>query len=403
MRNYKFILIAFFLSEYGRAMYFVTVTWLLYEFTGDAKYTGLLVGLGFLPGLVFNLFFGVIVDRMNRKILSVTATSISAISISVLFILMIFGIIEPWVIIGVHMILQLSGSLFRPSIQAFIAEIFKKEQLPNIFSKSSSFAILGGLLGASTGGIIISLLSSIGSMTIVTISFIAATLSLILIKKPIEKNVGSDKESKKTSVLYDLREGFQYVKNNRFLLGLFIIMFNGQLVFHTSLGFLSVYTVDYLNSSSTVYGFLDATLSVGGAIAGLLGAWWWKKNEKNIASFSISVMLIGLMIVGVFKFIPFVAVGLLLIGLGSTWVRTLLQAVQQIATESNYHGRMASFRMIFNQGSVVISGPILGWVASDMGANFVYIGLMIPLGLCLIFSFFQSRSHKFVEITKKSA
>ena len=55
------------MSEFGRAMYFVTVTWVLYGITGDAVYTGVLVGLGFLPGVFLNLFFGVLVDRFDRK------------------------------------------------------------------------------------------------------------------------------------------------------------------------------------------------------------------------------------------------------------------------------------------------------------------------------------------------
>lgn len=401
MKNFKNIIIAFFLSEFGRAMYFVTITWSLYQLTNDPLYTGLLVGLGFLPGLILNLYFGILVDRSDRKRLSVTATLISAGSMALLLVLLIINIVIPWIIIAVHMILQIAGSLFRPSIQAFIAEIFDKEQLANVFSKSSSVAILGSLLGAAFSGLIIGIIGIKLSMSIVTLSFIVAALCLLTINKSVgmaeqKRTIAQDKKS----LFLDVKEGFTYLNNHRFLLGLFIIMFTGQLVFHTSLGFLSVYTIEFLQGSSTVYGLLDATLSIGGVIAGLLGTWWWKKTNNKIALYSLFLILIGLGLMGLFKQLPVVFLGLFLIGLGTTWIRTLLQAVQQIATDSNYHGRMASLRMICNQGSVVISAPILGWIATGYGANFIYISLLLPVSFCLIYAFHQSKNCKFIEITK---
>ncbi|RCW64533.1 MFS transporter [Saliterribacillus persicus] len=400
MSGFKNILIAFFLAEFGRAMYFVTVTWVLYELTNDPLYTGLLIGLGFFPGLVLNLFFGVIVDRFNRKKISILANIISTFSMAILLFFFIIDKIEPWLIVLVHMILQVSGSLFRPAIQAFIAENFDKNHLPKIFSQSSSSAIVGGLLGASIGGIIISILSVSGSMSIVTGSFAIASISLFLIKSEIREK---QKVSNKNSIIKDITDGFTYIRSHKFLLGLFIIMFNGQLVFHTSLGFLSVYTVEYLLQSATVYGLLDASISIGGILAGLIGTWWWRIGKNKIALYSLLVVLVGLLFVGIAPILPVSFVGVILIGLGTTWIRVLLQAVQQIATNSEYHGRMASYRMIGNQGSVVISAPILGFVATNYGANYIYLSLMIPISLCIIFALFQANEEQFMKITKKIA
>lgn len=400
MKGFKNILIAFFLSEFGRAMYFVTITWVLYQLTNDALYTGLLIGLGFLPGLILNLFFGVVVDRYNRKKLSVLANLLSTIAMATLLFFFTIEIIDLWLIIVVHMLLQVSGSLFRPAIQAFIAECFEKQYLPKVFSQSSSSAIVGGLLGASVGGLIISFISVSGSMSIVTGSFAIASISLLLIKSKVEEK---QEIGEKNSFVKDIKDGFVYIKNNKFLLGLFIIMVNGQLVFHTSLGFLSVYTVDYLLQSATVYGLMDATISVGGVLAGLLGTWWWKKCKNKIAIYSLFIVLIGLLFVGIAPILLVSFFGIFMIGLGTTWIRVLLQSVQQMATDSEYHGRMASYRMIGNQGSVVISAPLFGWIASNFGANYIFLSLMVPISLCILIAFFQSNQEQFKEITNKVA
>lgn len=381
-------------------MYFIIITWLLYKITGDAFYTGLLVGLGFVPSLIMNLLFGVIVDRYDRKLLSIIANLGSTIAITFILVTIFLELLHPWVIIGVQMIIQLMGSLLRPAIQSFIAEIFPEHQLPKVYSQSGSAGIMGGLLGASLGGIMIGFLSEMMALSIVVLSFATATFLLVLIKEGKIKERAVSIKNKKT-VITDLSDGFFYLKRNTFLFNLFGVMFVGQLVFHTTVGFLSVYTMDYLESTVTLYGFLDASLSVGGISAGLLGTWWWKKQANHLPSRSLLIVSFGLLMLGVTPIIAVAFIGTFLVGLGTTWIRILLQSIQQIATEKEYHGRMASYRMICNQGSVVISAPILGWVVNQYGANNMFIILFILVAVAALFSIRLAKHEWFMEITKQ--
>lgn len=180
-------------------------------------------------------------------------------------------------------------------------------------------------------------------------------------------------------------------------------MFVGQLVFHTSVGFLSVYTKDYLNQTAAVYGFLETTFSLGGLTAGILGTWWWNRNTNYLSFRSLLIIFLGLIIVGFTPILPIAFIGVFLVGLGTTWIRVLLQSVQQMATEKEYHGRMASYRMIFNQGSVVVSAPVFGWIASHYSINSIYLTLLIPVILVIPFSLQQAKHEQFVKYTKKPA
>jgi len=81
-------------------------------------------------------------------------------------------------------------------------------------------------------------------------------------------------------------------------------------------------------------------------------------------------------------------VGIFIIGLGTTLLRVSTQSLQQMLTEPRYHGRMASFRMLINQGSVVIGSPLLGLISEQYGANSGYMALLIPFGVLLVFSVF---------------
>ena len=393
------MLLSFFFSEFSATVYFISITWILYEQTNNAVYTGVLVSLGFLPGLFLNLLFGVFVDRFNRKRLAIIALAIGVLAIMTLLLGSMFYGYLPILIIAVHMTVQISGSLFRPAVQALIAEIFPKEDLPKVFSKTSSFSIIGGIVGASIGGILLALTGGQATLIIAIISYIIAILGLLTVPYYSEKLEIEDRET--DSILIDLKNGFQYLNDNRFLLLLFFVMFNSQLVFHTSLGFLSVYTLDYLKQTSTTYGLLDVCFSLGGVLAGIYGSLWWSKTKNKFAVYSLLITMIGLGTLGYSHYVWVSFIGVFLLGLGTTWVRVLMQAVQQMATEKAYHGRMASFRMICNQGAVVLSGPILGWIAASYGSNTVYISLMIPMGICILFAVYLSKNKLFKKLTYK--
>ncbi|GIN73659.1 hypothetical protein J14TS2_41340 [Bacillus sp. J14TS2] len=285
-------------------------------------------------------------------------------------------------------------------MQTLIAEYFVSSDLPKVFSNTSSAATIGGLLGSSIGGLIIGFLSATGAMSVVTASFTIALLALFLLEGTQND---SSQLNEKASFLSQIIDGFGYLKKNPFLLGLFFIMFNGQLVFHNTLGFLSVYTDEFLKQTATTYGLLDATISCGGAIAGILGTWWWKKSRNLVALNALLVVVLGLVLMGISSLLITSFLGVFLIGLGTTWIRVLLQSIQQMATEKKYHGRMASYRMIGNQGAVVISSPVLGYIAANFGANFIFISLIIPIGICITFAFFQSKQKKLNRIIRNIA
>ncbi|MCL6443041.1 MAG: MFS transporter [Alicyclobacillus sp.] len=393
-RNVFYVLTASFLSAFGGAMYFVVIAWVLYSITKNPTYTGLLVGLGFLPGLFLNLVFGVIVDRFDRKGLALFANLIITVALLLALIAIGLGFIKVWMIFVVHMLNQVTSSLFRPAVQAFVTEAFSSEELPAIFSQSGAASSLGSMLGSAIGGVIVAAFSTAASMATVVICYILATIALILIKRTSISNKGE----KTAAIISEFIAGFTYLKGNTLLLGLFTMMLVGQLVFHTGTAFLSVYVKEFLHKSVQLYGLLDSTMSIGGIVAGFLGTWWWRKTGKSVAVGSFLFVGIGLLFIGLSPTVAISFVGVFLIGIGTTWVRVLLQSAQQMATDPQYYGRMASFRMLCNQGSVVIGGPVIGWVASHYGVGNAYLILLIPVGAVIVFAIFQRNTKSFVRL-----
>jgi predicted MFS family arabinose efflux permease len=307
----------FFLAEAGRAIHFVTVTWMIYYETEDPLVLGSLVGFCFLPSVLLMPWIGVIVDRWIHKHLVIIALLTSSGGMAVFLGVILLDHMQIGWIIGCHMLIQVAGSLFRPAIQAFVAEQFQLKELPVIYSRSSALGILGGLLGATAGGL----------MT----------------------------------------------------------------------GYLGVVV------SAIVHGWLDATIALGGAAAGMAGAWWWRQAKHHVVTHSFFIIVLGLTIVFFSSSFYSAMIGLFLIGAGTTWVRVLLQSVQQMATDRAYHGRLASLRMLLNQGAVTISAPVFGFLAVQAGVEFIYGILTVPVVFCIVYGWVLSRKQRFKRLIEMAA
>ncbi|MCM3764906.1 MFS transporter [Neobacillus niacini] len=396
------ILAASYFSSFGSSVYFVSVAWLLYQMTSDATYTGLLVGLGFLPGVFLNLIFGVLVDRLDRKKLTVISISIITFSIFLLLAALTMDVVKPLLIITVHMLVQTFASLFRTAQQAFITELYSKQVLASVFSRVSAAVSTGGLLGTTMGGVAISLLPANIITAAVFGSFIISLVCAWLTNSKVR--VADIKVNKGyLSGFKDMAQGMVYIRNNPFMISLFSVLFVGQLVVHTSTSLLPVYASAYLTVSSKVYGLLEGAVSIGAIIAGFSAIWFLNLFKQSIAAVSLYVTVTGLGLLTFAKspILSFCAV--LLLGLGTSWLRVLMQTVQQVYTDPEYYGRMAAMRQTVNQTSVAIGAPIIGVIAENFGANYAYGSLLIPVVAVLILSIFVSKQRTFNDIIFKMA
>lgn len=396
-KKYRYILVSSLFSSLGSSMYFIAVAWIMYELTSDATYTGILVGLGFVPGVFLNMYFGVLVDRLNRKSLTVLSLSIVTISMVLLLFAMMFHFVLPWILIAVHMSVQTFSSLFRTAQQAFITEIYPKKEIPRVYSGAGSSVSVGGLIGTSLGGVVLSIASSEVVMLIVSLSFVLSLLYSLAIEpnQTVQMPSKQREEGTRKSIWFDLIHTFHYMNDNRILYAMLSIMFIGQLVVHTSAAMLSVYTSAYLEGTSKLYGILESAASIGAIVAGLSATWYLYKSKTYVASASLVITGIGLTILSCTKDSLMAFLAIFLIGAGTTWLRVLMQSIQQVATESAFYGRMAACRQMVNQGAVGIGSPVLGFIAESYGVQFSYAALLIPVLVSLFFTVYFAKTNQF--------
>lgn len=373
MSNLKKIIFLQFTLDFIGSAYLVISSWTIFVTTGSSTLTGLYISLGFLPSLLLNIYIGAIVDRWNTKKMITCSLALTLASISLLFFY--FFLKSILILFITQMLIQLAGSIFRPSIQVYITELFAPEKLKYIFTKSASLTILGGVLGT----FIASQLISISELYITLLIFIIITINFIVsftLPSPSPK-----KKPFQSSIHQDILDGLKYIKTNSIFLKLFAILGTGQIITHCTTGFLAAYTYDTFSNQSTLYGYLQITLTMGGVLLGFMTKSFLIKIEAIFSKYAFPLLTLCLFIC-VFS-THFILIGFCLFSIGmlTTWIRSHFQAVQQIHTDIGFNGKMASFRMIINQGSVVLISPLLGLIGSNFGTNYIFFALSIITGL----------------------
>lgn len=373
MSNLKKIIFLQFTLDFIGSAYLVISSWTIFVTTGSSTLTGLYISLGFLPSLLLNIYIGAIVDRWDTKKMITCSIALTLASISLLFFY--FFLKSILILFITQMLIQLAGSIFRPSIQVYITELFAPEKLKYIFTKSASLTILGGVLGT----FIASQLISISELYITLFIFIIITINFIIsftLPSPSPK-----KKPFQSSIHQDILDGLKYIKTNSIFLKLFAILGTGQIITHCTTGFLAAYTYDTFSNQSTLYGYLQITLTMGGVLLGFMTKSFLIKIEAIFSKYAFPLLTLCLFIC-VFS-THFILIGFCLFSIGmlTTWIRSHYQAVQQIHTDIGFNGKMASFRMIINQGSVVLISPLLGLIGSNFGTNYIFFALSIITGL----------------------
>ncbi|MGN7476443.1 MFS transporter [Solibacillus silvestris] len=359
----RFIFIQFSLDFISGA-FLVVSSWTIFASTGSATITGIYVSFGFLPSLLTNIYIGAIVDRWDaKKMMQISlATMFSAISFTILSFLSE----TVFLLFIAQMMMQLAGSIFRPSVQVYMTHLYEAGKLKYMFTKSASISILGGVIGAFIASQF--LLYSISYIFVMMIFMIIIAFA-VSFQLPYHS---SDGIRQKINIHQDIKDGFRYAKSKAIFIKLFILLGSGQVITHCTTGFLAAYTYETFTNKSEMYGYLQISLTIGGIVLGFCTTKYLEAFEKAFSKWGFVLLSICLMLCAFCTQFIFVGTSLFMIGMLTTWIRSHYQAIQQINTDRKFNGKMASFRMIINQGSVVIISPLLGLLGTAYGINTVF-------------------------------
>lgn len=376
-------------SLFGSQIVQMAIIWYVTLETSSGIWVTILTLGAFLPQMIMSLFAGVWADRYNRKRIIILSDSIIAAATLLLALFMMngnMGEASLTAILIVSVIRSLGSGIHTPTVNAILPQIVPEDGLMRVNSINGSVQSVVQFVSPIAAGAIMAVGPIYTIMFIDVATAIVGIGILALLKIPKHQPV---ERAENTSVFTEMKEGFRFTWNHRFLRKL-LVTYGIYIFLCVPSGFLTALMIERTFGDNVLLLTINETVGFAGAVIGglLLGATGGFKNRNT--TFFLGIMLCGIAsfavgFTGVFWL--FVAL-MFFIGLSIPAAQTAVFTLVQERVEPSMMGRVFSLVNVMFTGfmplGMVIFGPLADVVRIQtlviICAIFtILLGLSIPL------------------------
>ncbi len=354
-----------FISLTGTWIQIVAQSWLIFQLTKSAYLLGVVGFLGAFPIFLLSLFGGVIADRMNkRKILLCTQTLFMFLAFT-LAVLTQTKIVTSSQIMVIAVLEGIVMAFDAPSRQAMVIELVGKEHLLNAIALNSVAFNSSRVIGPVLAGILVAAIGMSGCFYINAISFFATLFALLVIKINYK-----NKNDKLNSALMDVKAGLIFIKNNKRILALLLMVAVTSLFGFSYMILMPVFAQQVLGIGIKEFGYLMASAGIGALCAGLtlarLGNF---KSKGKLLIVSCLLFSLALISFSIFKVYIISLIVLSAIGGFGVMSTALINTLLQTMVEDEFRGRVMSAFMITFAGVIPFGNLLSGVIAQTWGVS----------------------------------
>ncbi len=369
----------------------ITYQDLVLQATNSVAQMGLVTGIFGLGQLLANLVSGLVVDRVNRRLLMIYCD----LGRCLVYLAIPLG----WLIIGPQLWLIYFGAVFGAVLGAFfqvsyitaVANLVEKDKLTEANGRLQVSMGVVFVLGPMLAGLISAQFGSTAAIGIDAVSFSVSALSLVLVR--LKPTSAESNLNRKSSLRQEWLEGVSFLFHSRILFTVMIILAFSSFISTATLDLFIFHLKHDLGQDDNAVGLVLGIASVGAIISGLTVSVIRRK-------FGFGVCLLGGLALCALAEFGIAYSGLLLIIaplamlflLGDTTKGIVSMSLRQQITPDYLLGRVTS---IFWVG-IAVPGPsgaaICTALADQLGASNVLAILgVVSLGLAGVGLFTPAR------------
>ena len=339
----------------------VVVGWEIYQLTQDPLSLGLLGLSEVVPYLAVALYAGHVVDRRDRKRVSLASLAVLLAASIALFLM---AMMEPvprrvWPFYVVFGACGLARSFLQVARSALVAEVVPRDLYANAATWRSSTWQAGTVAGPALGGILFATFGARWTLGINVALGVVALGALLLVRhRPTALMAGT------VSVIRNLVEGLRYVRRQRVILGaltldLLAVFFGGVVAL------LPIFASEILHVGADGFGALQAAPGAGAVLMAFVIA--HRKAFRHAGPVLLTaVTIFGLAIIGFALSRSFVLSVLLLAvsGAADNASAVIRSTLIQVRVPPEMLGRVSAVNAIF-----IGSSNELGYFESGVAAR----------------------------------
>lgn len=259
-RNFRLFIAGQMCSLIGYWMQNIAQSWLLYRLTESTTLLGVLAFAGSVPILLLAPFAGLWSDRANLHRLMFAIQILEMLQAATLAALALAGLIAPWHIVTLSMLLGILVAVELPVRHAYLLELVEdRTDLPNAVAVTSMMANTGRLIGPAVAGIAIAWIGEAGCFVVNTLSYIAVVITFLMIRVTSRTRLAAH-----ASVMQGLNEGLRYAWDSIPIRILLALLAMTAFLAMPYAALMPALTRDVLNGGAEEMGFLVGAAGLGG-------------------------------------------------------------------------------------------------------------------------------------------
>lgn len=350
----------------GTWMQKTAVSWLVYRLTGSAVLLGLVTFASLIPSLVLSPYAGSYIDRHNRFKVMVNSQIISMIQAGILAVMLYFKFYNMTAIILLSLAQGIVNSfdvICRQTLMINMVDDVK--DLPNAIALNSIMTNLARVLGPTLAGILLSTFGEdfcfIGNF----LSYIPVLICLFLMKIEVELTTKS-----KNSAWTELKEGFQYIKTEKDLMSLILLLAVSGLVVLPFNTLMPIFAKDLFHGTAKTFSLFESAMGFGSLLSAVylanLNSYRYLVKIIVISSFLFggSILMLSLS-----SNLSFALLFMTISGMGMMAQSAAINTYIQANTAPHMRGRAISYFIMAFQGVLPVGSLLVGTLAEFFGAK----------------------------------
>jgi MFS family permease len=383
LRDFRYLFTGESISVMGDQFHFVALAWLALQLTGSGLALGTVLMTAGIPRAVFMLLGGALSDRFSPRTLMLTSNAIRGVVVAFLALLVLSGRAELWHLYVLAAIFGVVDAFFYPALNTILPMLVGPRLLPGANALMQGTQQLAGLLGPAVAGLVVAAVTTGPAFVVDAASFGIAAIALLMIRggrRSTATEAATDEQSGMT-LIGTIREGLRYAWADPAIRTLVVLIagFNFAFTGPISVGLASL-ADDRFAGGSAAFGILLSAWGAG-ALAGAVAAGSIGRVPHLGATVLaiVTVMGIGLGLIGIAPTVPVAFAVLAVVGLGGGFINVRVIAWLQARVPEAFIGRVMSLVMLGSVGMAPLSLAASGALV-DLGS----VTLLFVLSMVLV-------------------
>jgi MFS family permease len=255
----------------GFQMFHFSQIWLMYQLTGSPLYLGYVAAATAVPGILLNLFGGVLADKLDKRRLIMVTEVIAAGLVLLLATLTLLGVVNKWHVLAIAFLAGGVDAFNSPARLALFPHLIDRRAMLSAVALNASIWQGTRIVAPAVAGAIIAVAGTAASLYLAGVGFLTMAAVIYGLRIPrIDRGAQG-------SAVQEMVEGLKFIRKNSIFSSLIGMSFFNSFFGMAYIMLMPVFAVDILKVGAQGQGLLLSLSGVGALLATL-----WLSSRGNV-------------------------------------------------------------------------------------------------------------------------